>query len=81
MSIVNYDGVCPICGSVDGMIIQGKDGRYRNMCRVNGCPAKYLPAPAVGFAAEDDCRKPFDTDYLKGGNVTYQEYLTGGGAE
>lgn len=75
--IVNYDGVCPICGSVDGTIIRGKDGRYRNMCRFMGCPAMYHHAPAVGFDTEDDCRHPFDTSYLKDGTVTVQEYLTG----
>ena len=74
--IVDYNGVCPICGSSDGMIVKGKDGLYRNICRVMGCDAHYHPAPAIGFKTEDDCRHPFDTDYLKG-DVTIGEYLTG----
>lgn len=39
-----YDGKCPICGSTDGMIGKGHDGKFRNMCRVMGCPAFYIPA-------------------------------------
>lgn len=75
--IVNYNGVCPICGSIDGTIVLCEDGRYRNMCRVMGCPAHYQHAPYVGFDTEDDCRHPFDTDYLKSENVTIGEYITG----
>lgn len=72
-----YDGKCPVCGSGDGTIIQGNDGRYRNMCRAMGCPLFYIPAPAVGFDTADDCRNPFDTDYLKAGTVSVLEYKTG----
>lgn len=72
-----YDGKCPICGSGDGIIIQGKDGRFRNICRVMGCPLCLIPAPAVGFDTADNCRAPFDTEYLKAGTVTTQEYKTG----
>lgn len=71
---VGYDGVCPLCGSIDGTIIQGADGKYRNMCRVMGCLAFYRPAPAVGFDNPDDCRDPFNTEYVKKG-VTGGEYL------
>lgn len=71
---VDYDGKCPLCGSSDGTIIRGADGKYRNMCRVMGCPAFYLPAPAVGFDSPDDCRNPFETEYVKKG-VLVSEYL------
>lgn len=77
MIIVDYDGVCPICGSKDGIIIRGKDRRYRNLCVVMGCPAMYRPSPAVGFDSEEDCRNPFDTEYLKSGTVSVQEYIAG----
>lgn len=70
--IVGYDGACPICYSGDGTIIKGEDGRFRNMCRVMGCPAMYVHAPAVGFDTAEDCRNPFDTDYLKSGSVTVE---------
>lgn len=75
--ITGYDGVCPICGSRDGTIIFGQDGRYRNICRVMGCPAMYCPSPAVGFDSADDCRNPFETEYLKSGEVTVENYIYG----
>lgn len=64
-NLVGYDGKCPLCGSIDGTIIQGNDGKYRNMCRVMGCPAFYFPAPAVGFDTADDCRNPFETEEVQ----------------
>lgn len=73
---VGYDGKCPLCGSTDGTILQGADGRYRNMCRVMGCPAFYRPTPAVGFDSADDCRNPFESEYVKRG-VRVSEYLNG----
>ena len=76
-TVVGYDGVCPICGSSDGMIINGKDGKYRTMCRVMGCPAWYKPSPYIGFASEEDCRNPFDTEYLKDGTVSVADYVLG----
>lgn len=76
-----YDGKCPVCGSADGMIIEGADGRFRNMCRFMGCPLHYLPTPAVGFDTADDCRNPFETEYLKAGAVSLGEYITGKKAE
>lgn len=72
-----YDGECPVCGSRDGTIIQGADGRFRNMCRVMGCPCYYRPCPAVGFDTADDCRHPFETEYLKPGTVSIGEYING----
>lgn len=75
--IVDYNGVCPICGSMDGMIIHGTDGKYRTMCRVMGCPAWYKPSPRVGFTSEDDCRNPFDSEYLKDAEMTVAEYVLG----
>lgn len=72
-----YEGKCPLCGSGDGTIIEGPDGRFRNICRVRGCPLWYKPAPAVGFDTADDCRNPFETEYLKHGTVTVGEYMTG----
>lgn len=76
-NFAGYDGMCPACGSGDGIIIQGKDGRFRNFCRVMGCPLMYLPAPAVGFDTADDCRNPFETAYLADGSVSIREYKTG----
>lgn len=73
-SIISYDGVCPICGSMDGIIQLDPDGKYRNICRHFNCYARYSPAPAVGFESEDDCRHPFDTEYLKG-EISVGEYL------
>lgn len=78
---VGYDGVCPVCGSVDGMIIFGNDGKYRTMCRVMGCPAMYRPCPIIGFDAIEDCRNPFDSEYLKDGTVRVEEYVSGKNAE
>ena len=76
-TFAGYDGKCPVCGSSDGTIIQGIDGRFRNMCRFMGCPLFYWPAPAVGFDTADDCRNPFETEYLAKGTVTVGEYKTG----
>ena len=74
---VAFDGVCPVCGSIDGTIIHGKDGKYRTMCRVMGCPAWYKPCPVIGFDTEGDCRNPFDSEYLKDGTVSVEEYVSG----
>ena len=74
MATVRYDGVCPICGSRDGMIIQSGDGKYRNLCRVMGCPAMYLPAPLVGFDKIEDCQNPFDSELITNG-ITIGEYI------
>ena len=76
-NFAGHDGRCPVCGSGDGTIIKGADGRFRNMCRVMGCPLFYCPAPAIGFDTADDCRDPFETEYLKAGTVTVEEYKTG----
>ena len=73
-SIEGYDGKCPLCGSIDGTIVQGADGKYRNTCRVMGCPAFYLPCPRVGFDTADDCRNPFETEYIKSG-ARVSDYL------
>lgn len=75
--IVSFNGVCPLCGSSDGMIIRGNDGRYRNICRVFRCKAWYIPAPATGFEKESDCRRPFASEYLTSETVTVREYLFG----
>lgn len=73
---VRYDGVCPLCGSRDGTVIKGKDGRYRNMCRVMGCPAMYKPLPIVGYSSAENAADPFESDIIKEG-MTVSEYLTG----
>ena len=75
--IAGYDGECPVCGSKDCTIIRSADGRFRNMCRFLNCPAYYHPAPAVGFDNADDCRQPFDSEYLKPGTVSVGEYIFG----
>lgn len=74
-NIAGYNGRCPICGSGDGMIIRGKDDRFRNVCRVMGCPFFMCPTPAVGFESAEDCVDPRVTKYFK--NVTIKEYKTG----
>lgn len=74
-NVVGFDGVCPLCGSSDGMIIRGNDGRYRNMCRVMGCSAWYIPSPVVGFEKENDCRDPFESEYLKTETITIGDYI------
>lgn len=71
-SSIGYNGVCPLCGSVDGMIVKGADGRFRNICRVMGCPAFYQPAPFEGYTTEDDARNPYDSDLIKKRNLHYQ---------
>lgn len=75
-NIVRYDGVCPICGSQDGMVVKGKDGKYRNICRVMGCDAMYKPTPFVGYDKPEDAANPWDTDLVRNG-ITIGEYLTG----
>lgn len=79
--IVDFDGVCPVCCSIDGMIIRGKDGKYRTMCRVMGCYARYKPCPIIGFDSIEDCRNPFDSKYLKDGTVSVEEYVSGKNTE
>lgn len=77
MGIVGYEGCCPVCGSSDGMIVKGQDGKYRNICRFLNCRCFYIPAPAIGFDTVEDCKNPYETDYLKAGTVTVGEYLKG----
>lgn len=72
-----FDGVCPICGSFDGMILRGQDFKYRTMCRMFECPARYKPLPHIGFNTIEECRNPFESEYLKDGNVTVEEYIFG----
>ena len=75
-NIVRYDGVCPICGSQDGMVIKGADGKYRNICRVMGCPAMYRSAPFAGFDSPDEAVNPWETALVKS-EITVGEYITG----
>jgi hypothetical protein len=76
-TVVGFDGVCPICGSIDGMIVFGKDGKYRTMCRMMNCPARYKPSPRIVFGTVKECENPFESEYLKDGNVTVEEYILG----
>jgi len=71
---MEYNGICPICGSQDGTIIQGADGKYRNICRVMRCPAMYIPTPYIGFDKIEDCQNPFETDLIANG-ITIEEYI------
>ena len=82
-NIMGYDGVCPVCGSTDGMIVHASkgDGKYRNMCRRIDCPAFYMPAPIVGFDNVKDCRDPWESDYFKNNAVTVAMYCRGGRPE
>lgn len=74
--IVSYVGVCPLCGSQDGMVQKGEDGRYRNICRVLGCKAYYRPAPFDGYDTQKDAENPFDSPLLLSG-CTGMRYLYG----
>ena len=77
-SLVGYNGVCPICSSADGTIVQNKDGRYRNICRRFGCPAFYRPAPFDGYSKQEDAVSPFDSDLFNGREgVTVDQYMNG----
>lgn len=82
-NIMGYDGVCPVCGSKDGMIVHASkgDGKYRNMCRVMGCPAFYMPSPIVGFDTVEDCRNPFESALFKAGPMTVGQYCRHGHPE
>lgn len=71
---VRFDGVCPLCGSRDGTVVKGEDGRYRNMCRVMGCPAMYKPLPPVGYDSAEDAHNPFESAVIKKGMLV-SEYL------
>lgn len=73
---VRYDGVCPLCGSRDGTEIKGKDGKFRNLCRVMGCPAMYKPLPLAGYSSAEDAANPFESDIIKAG-MTVSQYLGG----
>lgn len=74
--IIGYTGVCPICGSQDGMIIKCADNKYRNMCRVISCPAMYHPTPFIGFDTQKDCENPFDSELLQN-EITVYRYIYG----
>lgn len=76
-SVVGFDGVCPVCGSKDGMIILFGDGKFRTICRVIECPVWYKPSPLIGFDSKEDCQNPFDSEYLKDGTVSVGEYVYG----
>lgn len=76
-SVVGYNGVCPLCGSMDGMIVKGADGLFRNICRVMGCPAFYLPAPFEGYTTKDDAQNPSESNLIQDGTCTIGRYLKG----
>ena len=78
-SVVGYNGKCPICGSADGMIQKGTDGRFRNICRVMGCPAFYRPAPYDGYEAKDEAANPFESSLFAVDGMTVKQYLHGRG--
>lgn len=70
--IVSYDGRCPLCGSADGSIVRGVDGKYRNICRAMGCPAGFWPAPRKGYDTIEEARDPeVPADY------SVERYLNG----
>ena len=75
--IVGYDGKCPLCGSFDGTIVRESDGKFRNICRVMGCPAFYRPAPFEGHSSIDDVRNPEASELIKNGDCTIGRYLNG----
>ena len=75
-TVVGFNGVCPICGSSDGMIVKSADGRFRNMCRVMGCPAFYRVAPTDGYSTQEEAANPFESELFKDG-ITGEEYLKG----
>lgn len=73
---VRYDGTCPLCGSGDGTIVKGADGRFRNICRVLNCSAHYIPAPAVGWDTDEIAHNPWGQPLLTKG-ITVGEYIRG----
>lgn len=79
-AIVGYNGQCPLCGSADGMIQRGSDGRFRNICRVMGCKAYYRPAPFDGYDTQEDAANPFESALLKEG-INVWQYLHGKDSE
>lgn len=79
-NIVRYNGQCPVCGSADGTIIKSADGKYRNMCRVMGCPAFYKPAPFDGYSEQEEAANPFESELFKDG-MTVGQYLRGRSCE
>lgn len=74
--IVAYDGQCAVCGTFDGMVQRGSDGRFRVICRRMGCPAYYLPSPHEGYPRIEDTVAPFDSELLSHG-CTVERYLRG----
>lgn len=75
--VIGYNGLCPICGSGDGMIQEGYDGKIRNVCRFMGCPAMYKPAPFEGYNDVKFAIDPFSSELLSKGDCTVEKYLYG----
>ena len=70
--IVGSDGRCLLCGSTDGSIIRGFDGKYRNICRARVCLAWFWPAPRKGYDTIEEARNPeVPADY------SVERYLNG----
>lgn len=77
VEVVGYNGKCVLCGSSDGMIQKGQDGKYRNICRVMGCKAFYRPAPYDGYDFQNDVSNPFETKLIDEEIKTVHGYLFG----
>ena len=80
--LVAYNGVCLICGSTDGMVVECDDERYRVICRVCSCPAYYTPAPVAGYKLLEEAQnRNLGYNALTGGDdqveLTYGQYLFG----
>ena len=74
-SPIDYDGHCIFCGSEDGTIVKGPDGKYRNMCRYMGCPVFYRAVPVFGFDTVEECRDPANSPAVKGVEMTVGQYI------
>lgn len=74
-TVLSYDGVCPICHSTDGLVVEGEDGKYRNICSRKGCPAYHYPCPDKGYESIDLAVNPFSGRNTYFSKLSPEEYL------
>lgn len=72
-----YDGVCLFADLRTEWSYKDRTGNTAIFAAFLNCRCFYTPAPAVGFDSVEDCRNPYESDYLKSGPVTVGEYLNG----
>ena len=81
-AIVDYNGVCLICGSFDGMIVKGNDNRHRVICRCINCQGWYTPLPFAGYEdleSAQDWNKGYEalTKANPEAGLTFGQYIFG----